>query len=220
MNNLTLQGPKKGLDAIKREVKKAITDLESRLHTPADFPVVIRLHESRAKYDRQIGMKTPGWHVGNTSADGSIDLLHPNSFEKHSSHPKSDFIKVLKHELWHAFVKKIAGAAAIPVWLNEGLAMYVAGQDVQHKNQQGYYIEENFAAKLSTEHGWNMYVNYSAYRYACLFTCFLAEKYSLEKLLKLLRSLNKNYYHLHFEEKFKEIFGISLSEAERDFVSA
>jgi len=220
MNNLTLQGPKKGLAVIKKEVEKAITDLESRLHVLADFPIGIRLHESRVKYDKQIGMKTPRWHVGNTSADGSIDLLHPNSFEKHSSHSKGNFIKVLKHELWHAFAKKIADAAAIPVWLNEGLAMCVAGQDVHYKNQRGYYIEENFAAKLSTEHGWSTYVNHDAYQYACLFTCFLAEKYSLEKLLKLLRSLNKNYYHPHFEEKFKEVFGISLSEAERDFANA
>ncbi|MBI5913169.1 hypothetical protein HY839_01870 [Candidatus Azambacteria bacterium] len=219
MSNFTLQGPKRGLNVIKKEVEKALADLGGQLHIPADFPIVIRLHESRANYEKRIGMKTPPWHVGNTSADGSIDILHPNSFEKQSSHPKSDFIKILKHELWHAFAKKIVGAAAIPVWLNEGIAMYVAGQVDQYKNQRGYYIEENYVAKLSTEYGWSVYANHDAYKHACLFTSFLIEKYSFEKILGLLRSLNKNYYHPQFEEKFKEIFGISLSEAERNFAN-
>lgn len=219
MNKLTITGSKKGLKVIKKDGEKALAELENKLKISTDFPIVIRLHETRAKYEKQMGRKTEDWEVGNTSADNTIDIIHPNSFEKHSSHPKSDFIKILKHEMVHIFMKKIAGESAIPLWLNEGITMYLADQVEKYKNQRGYYIEENYAAKLSTDFGWNTYSNYDAYRYACLFTCFLVEKYSLEKILKLLRSLNKNYYQPVFEKKFKKILGIELSEEEKDFAS-
>ncbi|MCR4322924.1 MAG: hypothetical protein NUV61_02455 [Candidatus Azambacteria bacterium] len=162
MNNLIVEGPKKGLDVIKKEAEKALASLENQLNMPVDFPVLVRLHESRAKYEKQLGRKTQKWEVGNTSANGTIDIIHPNSFKKYASRPKSDFVKILKHELWHTFAKRIAGKSAIPCWLNEGMAMCLANQADQYQNRRGYYIEEGFAVKLSTAHGWNTYANYDA----------------------------------------------------------
>ncbi len=202
-----------GPDSVK--AKKDVLEAFDYLHdlfAIKVFNVVVRIYENRAEFDRHLKRRTADWLVANASDDGEIDILSPLAMERESSHDKNEFLPILKHEFAHLFVNRQTGGSAVPMWLNEGIASYVAKQ---HQNEkQSLYIEENFCKKLSSSKSWNNHVNYSAYTIAALFVNFLIKKYSFLKIKELLTSLNKNYYYPSFKEIFFKVYGKDLNEME------
>jgi len=215
MSKIQVLGKK--IENTKIILEKMISDIEGRLEISTDFLIKVRLHDLRKSFDKQLNRKTFDWEVGNTSAQNEIDIIHEDSFEKCSSHPKDDFSRILKHEISHIYINKIAERKMIPMWLNEGLSMYLADQIVQYRDK-GLYIENDYLSKISTEYGWSKYSNYSAYAYSCLFVDFLTKKYSLNKIIELLKKLNLNYSRNTFDKLFVSIFGKSLEDIEKNFI--
>lgn len=181
----------------------------------------IYLHKTREEYDKQLKRKTKLWNVSNSNSEQSrIDIFHPEVFDKESDHPKSDFPFTLKHEVTHLFVNKLSRGRKIPLWLDEGVSYYVSGQyeNKLKQNCHSYYIEENFCKKLGTSQGWNLFVNYGAYPISALFVYFLVKTFSFDKVKELITLLDKNYCYPFFKEKFEKVFGITIEDAEREFV--
>lgn len=87
----------------------------------------IHLIQSRQEFDKIDGSKTEDWVVGFTK-NNTIYIFDPEKFEQYSTHPKSDFGSVLKHEASHIYYKKIK-ANGYPHWLDEGVACFISGQN-------------------------------------------------------------------------------------------
>ena len=187
----------------------------------SDLPnMSILFHTSRSSFDKSLGRKTQIWEVGNTSRDNKIDIIHPDYFAKVSSHTDSEFDQILAHEMAHIFINRLASANQVPFWLNEGLAMNIAGQVERYtKSNEAMFIEERFTSHLATRMDWDERVNGGAYKIACLFTTFLIEKFTLDKIMELITKTEKNYYAPHFEESVLRIFGKPIQDLENDFVS-
>lgn len=179
--------------------------------------ITIRIHKTKKDFDKQIGRNTRDWEIANASHDNEIDILHPAAFEKESSHKKEDFLPVLKHEIVHLFVDKLAKKAAIPKWLDEGFSSFVSGQYKNIKKQKNY-IEQNFCEKLGTPKEWNEYSSYNAYQISALFVKYLIEDNSIDKLKQLISSLDKNYYYPNFQKIFQKIFNKDIDDAEKEFI--
>lgn len=156
------------------------------------------------------------WEVGNTSNNNTIDILHPDAFERYSSHKKLEFDSILKHEMAHVYVQEMTNKKYIPYWLNEGLAMYLADQ-IHKYTENGYFIEKDFTSKLSSEYDWDKRANNDAYAISCLFTNYLVKTYSLDKVLDFIMHLDKNFYEPLFNKKFQNTFGASLTNVENEF---
>lgn len=92
-------------------------------------PIDIEVHllGSRAEFDEVLKRKTYDWEVGH-SKGRVIYVLDKDVFETESSHPASDFEKVLKHEISHVYFD-ILRPDTTPYWLSEGIACYLAGQN-------------------------------------------------------------------------------------------
>ncbi len=179
--------------------------------------VVVHVYKTRAEFDKQLGMETASWLVANASNNGEIDILSPSAMEKESSHEKSEFPQILKHEFTHLFVDGLTKGKSVPKWLNEGLAAYIAKQ---HQNYKGsLYFEENFCQKLSTPLGWDNNVNYGAYTISALFVNFLITRYSFNKVKELLASLDKSYRYPNFKKIFSAVYKKDLDDMEQLFVS-
>jgi len=179
--------------------------------------VIVRVYETRSEFNKKLGMETADWLVANASNDGEIDILSPLAMEKESSHNRSEFLQILKHEFTHLFVDNLTKGKSVPKWLNEGLATYIAKQ---HKNNKSVlYFEDNFCQKLSTPLDWDNNVNYNAYTIAALFVDFLIVKYSFNKIKELLVSLDKNYYYPNFKKIFFTVYQKELNEMEQLFIS-
>ncbi|MFA6995577.1 MAG: hypothetical protein WC249_04235 [Patescibacteria group bacterium] len=200
---------------IRKEVLRAF-DFLSNYFTIKVPDIIVRIYENRTEFDKNLKRKTADWFVANASRDKEIDILSPWAMASESSHDKEEFLPILKHEFTHLFVQGLAKGSAVPMWLNEGLASYVAKQHQSEK--QTIYIEEHFCEKLSTPKSWDKYVNYSVYSVASLFVHFLIKKYSFKKIKELIASLDKNYYYPGFKKIFSQVYKKDLSELEILFI--
>lgn len=87
----------------------------------------VYLIESRSEYDKLSKKKSEDWMVGFTKGN-TVYILDSEKFETNSSHPRSDFEPVLKHEITHIYNHKL-NSKNLACWLDEGTACYVAGQN-------------------------------------------------------------------------------------------
>ncbi len=212
---MELQLKYKGHDyeTIMGMVIKAHDDVSLRFKEKLEN-LIVCVHKGRKEFDKKLNRKTEPWFVAN-AANGEINILHGNSFAKESTHKADEFFPILKHEVAHLFIDKITNGKSVPKWLDEGLASYVSEK---YKDISLVYIEEDFCEKLGTPKGWDEHSEYCAYDTASLFVTFLAEKYTLDKIMELLSKLDRNYYYPEFETAFKNSFGKTLKDLEKDFV--
>ena len=206
----------KDFNKTKELVIKAYNDISFRFKDKLE-KMAVCVHKNRKEFDKKLNRKTKLWEVANV-INGEINIIHINSFAKESFHKADEFFPILKHEIAHLFIDKKTDDKAVPKWLDEGLASYVSEKykDIKHSIQ----IEENFCEKFGTPKGWDEHSDYYAYDTASLFVTFLAGKYTLDKAIKLLSLLEKNYYYPNFEIIFKSVFGETLKDLEKEFVSA
>ncbi|MDE2218041.1 MAG: hypothetical protein KGJ58_01115 [Patescibacteria group bacterium] len=213
---MKLQLNYKGKDYIKIEelVGKAYADISSFFKDELGN-LIICVHKGRKEFDKKLSRQTKLWEVANVM-NGQIDIIHIDYFEKESSHKTQEFFPILKHEITHLFIERITSGKSIPRWLNEGLASFVSGQ---HKDINfPIYIERDFCEKLGTPKGWDDHSSYDAYNTSSLFVSFLVQKYTLDKLIKLISRLERNYYHSHFKAIFKDLFEKDIEDLEKEFV--
>ena len=202
---------------IKKEIEKFYSEVKKYFDFDLD-ELNVHIHKTRKDFDKYLNKKTELWNVANAnSRSNRINILHPEAFEKESSHPKDDFPATLKHEIAHLFIGKLSQNKAVPKWLDEGMAYYIANQYSKVSNS-GCFIEEGFCEILATPRGWRLFLNYNAYRISSLFVYYLIKTFSFDKTKELVLSLDKNYYYPFFQEKFKKIFEMEIKDIERDFV--
>lgn len=206
----------KNAEKVKNDIQKAF-DFVVKIFPVNIASVTVCVHNTRSSYNKRLQRETEDWNIANADDNNRIDVLSPEAFVKESSHSKKDFLPTLIHEFSHLFVFKLAKGKAIPLWLNEGLANYIAGQK---KINESIYIENNFCEKLGTMRGWDKYVNYSAYQISALFVRFLIKKYSIAKIKELISSLDKVYNYPRFEKIFFRVYGKTLNEMEELFIDS
>lgn len=155
-------------------------------------PQIIILNDRKA-IDKIKGTKTEPWLVGFAMRGSIVYLLKKENFATESSHVYSDekYAALLKHELAHLFFQIASKNQKAPVWLNEGVSLYLADQlkwkkqpekfesflDFASNGGKGVYSESGFVIKL------------------------LVEKFGKEKLIELIKSPNE----------FSKIFGFDLT---------
>lgn len=221
MKNITILNDKiKNKDNLEQKTEIVFKRVADSFNLSSLPNISVLFHTSRSSFDKSLGRETQVWEVGNTSRDSKIDIIHPDFFVKVSSHADSEFEQILAHEIAHIFINRLASGNQVPFWLNEGLAMNIAGQVDRYKiGSDSMFIEGRFTSYLATKQDWNERVDFGAYKIACLFTAFLIEKFTLNKILELIAKTEKNYYAPHFEDSVLRIFGRPISDLENDFVS-
>ncbi len=170
----------------------------------------IYLIEDRKTIDSMMGKKTPGWVIGYINQN-SICILNYKKLEQESSHhytndystEKKYYLGMIPHELAHVFSKALNPNIYMPVWLWEGIALYLGGQNILKKKPSKF---NNFLNFYRT-HGENRPNVYTESGFAIE---FLVKKYGKEKLLKLIKSIKKDMPESDFAKLFKKIYGIPL----------
>lgn len=204
-------------ERLNKEILKIYESLIDFFETKP-FPVKVNIYDNKSDFNKRIGRtESPDWLVANASSkNNEINILSPLLMEKESNHNRNEFLQIIKHELTHLFVNDLAKGNIIPVWLNEGIASYVAQQNQLKKKQID--IEKDFCKNLSTSEDWNKRVNNSAYEIASLFTLFLIKKYSFKKIKELISSLEKEFFYENFKKIFFEVYKKDISEIENMFI--
>lgn len=158
--------------------------------------------DSREHIDLIRGLKTEDWAVGFVSW-GTVFILHPDKFETESIHKKKEFYQVLKHELVHTYYGIICQTYK-PVWLHEGIAVFLAGQCLKKMPLEKVVRVKKYFKKHSKE----------VYNPGGKLVTLLYDRFRKKKLLKLIKSINSNTTKKQFEGNFKKIYGFDLNKKE------
>jgi hypothetical protein len=172
----------------------------------------IKIHfcYTRKEFDLLTKRKSPAWMVG-VAGENIITIFSLSVFSKVSSHPQSDFIPVLTHEIAHIFTRSIFGKLK-PVWLNEGISGYVAEQ---YKNRKFTGKMFQKFEKMHNKKDWEKNHNYpQAYSYSKYFIESTGKKLFFKLLVKLS---NDDSYKI-FCEKFEKIIGISFNKSYHEWL--
>lgn len=136
---------------------------------------------------------------------GNIIYILDNKYmEKESSHKKlsnDEYSALIKHELCHLFYFVISGNYYKPLWLGDGLAVYLSGQLKFYKSVKFFssFIES-----------YDKY-NSATYNEGGFAIKLLVEKFGKKKLLKLVSRSKEANNKQKFAKLFKEIYNFDLN---------
>ncbi|MDG7002274.1 MAG: hypothetical protein JRN15_24520 [Nitrososphaerota archaeon] len=162
----------------------------------------IAIVDDRETIDALKGERTERWVIG-WSEGRTVYLLNRDNLETESNHKYTadDYSALLKHELSHSFYKVLSQGHHKPIWLNEGIAIYVSGQNRIKKRPSAFskFLEyyENGGDGIYSEAGF--------------FVEGLIEKAGKQKLLRIIRSLRGIETKEEFEQLFANEYGFSLN---------
>lgn len=183
---------------IRQLIEEMTEELKTLFGIDAIAPVV-HIVGSRAEMDKVKGHKTESWVVGTVKND-EIYLLDKERFESESDHPKSDFEKVLKHEIVHLYVRAVAGTKE-PYWLNEGLACYLAGQVKSKPSSENIGLLREYYDRFDK----------SIYQVGYFWVNYLVDRFGIEKLIDFLYEWGKaSQSPEEFERLFEKEFGLKI----------
>src|SRR3989344_5061957 len=123
------------------EVGKIMDELNEffGLDWTENLPKVIFL-ESREQIDQFYGQKTEDWVVGWSGKNQTVYLLdqEKTGIENKRKYYEKEYRALIKHEFTHAFYSILTGYTHYPVWLNEGVSIYISGQ-LEFKKKIGLF---------------------------------------------------------------------------------
>lgn len=165
-----------------------------------DKPIAVFI-PNKETYDSVRGRKTDDWERA-FACGNSIYLLDPKAYKKDAScHVYSDenFFMLMKHELTHCFWNLFTSKYR-PIWLSEGLAIYLAGQYQMRDRPKEF---SNFL---------DFYDELDRYTYdeAGFVVEILVEKFGKEKMLDLLGKLDSVECEDGFYNLFERIYGFRI----------
>lgn len=166
-----------------------------------DLPNIFIVRD-RKMINSLVGKETSSNFVG-WSNGKNLFILDKENFEKESSHVYSDeeYLLLLRHELIHCFCNVLFPYFRRPLWLREGIAVYLSNQYKNRKKPKslnkflGYF---NKGGKgLYTESGFAV--------------SSIILEYGKDKFFDLIKSTKDIGNEKDFDEKFKEIYGFDLN---------
>ncbi len=133
-----------------------------------------------------------------------VYILDNNRMEKESSHKKhsdNEYSALIKHEICHLFEHVVSKNCYKPLWLGDGLAVYLSGQLKFYNkiNTFSNFIESYDKYNKST---------YTEGGNACM---LLIENFGKKKILRLISRSSEVNNKNDFAKLFKKIYGFDLS---------
>lgn len=188
---------------------------------PPVFNLKIARH--RKEFNRFINLPTSKpWLVGVFFKKElpEVILLHPKIVTREGMHKgPRDMERVLKHELTHLVFNQVYPLSQ-PLWLEEGIAVYLSGQHKEAKFDVKFFGQiKRFPLCLVTNDQWNNLRKFGAFGISGRFLEFLVKGFGKEKFNFLLRILPKDkYIQKIFLQHFKKIYRESLFSVGRKFL--
>jgi len=159
--------------------------------------------KNRKEIDLIKGYKTESWVVGFVKGRTFYVLDYENVKKEsdHKYHSEEKHSTLIKHELCHLFYSIVSKDCHKPIWLTEGVSIYLSGQlkekrqvekfsnflKFYEKGGGGVYFESGTAVKL------------------------LMENFGKKKLLKLISKSKESNNKSEFSRLFKKIYNFNLN---------
>ncbi|HPA25902.1 MAG TPA: hypothetical protein PLK76_04050 [bacterium] len=183
--------------------KKSMNELDSffELDWKHNRPNLVLIPD-RETINNLKGSETEEWLVGWVNGN-MVYILSDKNYETESNHKYSDeeYFALLKHELAHCFSNIYSDFCKKPIWLLEGISIFLSGQ-IKLKTKPikfSKFLEfyENGGKEVYSEAGFVVE--------------FLVKKYGKEKLLQLLKKAKEYNSKKDFAGLFKSIYDFELA---------
>ena len=158
--------------------QKLVRELDQLFSPHRPEKIRINLINNRQKLDRVLGWQTPSWFVANTH-EHTISILQPD--RANQINPRR-FCTVIKHELIHVYIGSINKSPLH--WLDEGLALYLAGQSKQNVIPEKHFIFQT--KNLFQKIGYHTFCDKSGYIFSYHLVKFLVKNLGLSAVINLL----------------------------------
>ncbi len=147
------------------------------------------------------GKKTEAWLVGWVSGN-TVYMLSDKNYGAESNHKYSDekYFSLLKHELAHCFTNIVSEFTQKPIWLLEGISIFLSGQLELMKKPKKYSQFLEFYEKGGKE----------VYSESGFAVKYLVNNNGKEKLFQLLKKAKESNSKKDFADLFKSIYGFEL----------
>ena len=159
---------------------------------------------SRQQFDDIIGRKTLPFETA-YSTSNLVFMMSEDVYEKESN-KKFDSQKnllTLRHEICHKFFQRMAWTTH-PVWLNEGVSIYLSGQLKIRKKIDKF---SNFLLFESS----NYIDGQDVYKESGFVVQKIIEKFGREKFLVFLKSIRSVSDNQAFLKIFNQVYGFALN---------
>jgi hypothetical protein len=155
--------------------------------------VPITLVSNHAELEWQVGGRRPTWVYG-TALPDSLVMLTPLRFSPtFNGHRYQDIFKLVPHELTHLILAQVVGYPGfrqVPQWLNEGLAVYLSGQNRDEQALAEIARAGNLPSLQEVDNALSGQAPIgNSYDVAGSMTGFLIEKVGTDKIQPLLTAL-------------------------------
>lgn len=165
----------------------------------------IYICDSRIDFDLARGGKSRLDTVAFTRGKDVILLSYEKIPDESSlSLNEEQYAALIGHELCHLFVNIVNGGKKLPLWLNEGLSIYLSGQ-----TEEGVGIwrrPKSFSSFIESD----IENKKGAYEEGGFVVELLVKKFGKEKMIELVRKAGNGELNSIFEE----VYGFSLSYEE------
>lgn len=145
--------------------------------------------------------------------DNTIVTRSPEMIKKINGSREFSFEDIMNHEMNHAFLGKYY-TGANPVWIVEGLACYAGKnpkipkfREVDYSILEYRYIKKKFRKNKFFKYGfWRGFIEY------------IDKKYSVDKLIELMKEYGKNPVKSNYDRLFRKLFKKSERELFREYM--
>jgi len=188
----------------QQAMKKTIKEFEEYFGVKLNQQLCLIFLNSRQQFDDIMGRKTLPFETG-YSSENLIFMMSEDVYEKESNkkfNPDYDLL-TLRHEVCHKYFRKLAWTSR-PVWLNEGMAIYLSGQ-FKFKKKVEFF--KNFLLFETS----NFINGHDVYQESGFVIEKLINKFGKEKILKLIESCRKINDNNGFLKSFKSIYDFELN---------
>lgn len=167
------------MEGAYKRVSKVLAPLPARLRVEI-YPDINLYHK------RTFGENSAGWMVGNFDPDENvIRMTSPASPGPY--HTPGDMLVTAAHEFTHAMTFHFRGGTreGLPVWLDEGVAIYYSGQlDERARKRVRKALAENKVPDIAQLQ--ENFMIYDGYTFAGTIVEFIADEYGAKKLREFI----------------------------------
>ena len=182
------------IEKSKQSLERAYTRVSQFFNDQLKSIVIVILYDKTWQFVQATSLP---YYIGGVY-DGTLQLQHPRIL-----HHKGILNKLLTHEITHIFVNQTSDNN-VPLWLNEGLAVYVAGESYpirmnikirsfRHLNQ----LLRDRKNKRKMRYG---------YQLSGEIVSYLINNYGKMKLISFLKRLKSEKVEIAFESIYKQTF--------------
>jgi hypothetical protein len=203
MNQYTLS-PSPFNQIYQDTIDTAVEEFEKYFDIKLPLKLCLIFLNSRQQFDDIIGRETKPFETG-YSTFNLIFMMAEDVYEQQSN-KKFNLQKnllTLRHEVCHKYYQKLAWTTQ-PVWLNEGLAIYLSGQLSNHNQVETF---SNFLLFKSS----NFIDGKDVYEESGFVVEKLILKFGKEKLFDFIKLCRNNSGDEEFNKHFLSVYGLELN---------